>query len=102
MKYLKLLALILVILILLVFVIQNVGQKITLKFFTDSYSFSTEMIVVLLISLVIGFLIGYLLAGVQILEQKTKLRVLNSEYKKIKKEVDLLRNKELEDVEENE
>ena len=38
----------------------------------------------------------------QILEQKNKLRVLNLEYKKIKKEVDLLRNKELEDVEENE
>ncbi len=102
MKYLKLLALILVILMLLVFVIQNVGQKITLKFFTDAYSFSTEMIIVLLIALVIGFLIGYLLAGVQILEQKNKLRVLNSEYKKLKKEVDLLRNKELEDVEENE
>ncbi len=102
MKYLKLLALILVILILLVFVIQNVNQEIKLKFFTDSYSFSTEMIIVLLISLVIGFLIGYLLAGVQILEQKNKLRVLNSEYKKLKKEVDLLRNKEIEDVEENE
>lgn len=102
MKYLKILALILVILILLIFVIQNVGQKITLKFFTDAYSFSTEMIVVLLISLVSGFLIGYLLAGVQILEQKNKLRVLHSEYKKLKKEVDLLRNKELEDVEENE
>jgi len=57
---------------------------------------------VLLISLVSGFLIGYLLAGFQILEQKNKLRVLHSEYKKLKKEVDLLRNKEIEDVEENE
>ncbi|MCD6440490.1 MAG: LapA family protein [Candidatus Marinimicrobia bacterium] len=99
MKYLKLLVIILVILILLIFVIQNVGQQVTLKFISDAYSFSTEMIVVLLISVVIGFLIGYLLAGIQVLEQKNKVRALNSEYKKLKKEVDLLRNKDIEDVE---
>ena len=89
---------ILVVLILLIFVIQNVGQQVTLKFISDAYSFSTEMIVVLLISVVIGFLIGYLLAGIQVLEQKNKVRALNSEYKKLKKEVDLLRNKDIEDV----
>ncbi|HCK99364.1 MAG TPA: hypothetical protein DHW42_04580 [Candidatus Marinimicrobia bacterium] len=99
MKYLKLLVIVLVVLILLIFVIQNVGQNITLKFISDAYSFSTEMIVVLLISVVIGFLMGYLLGGIQILEQKNKVRVLNSEYKKLKKEVDLLRNKDIEDVE---
>lgn len=99
MKYLKLLVIILVVLILLIFVIQNVGQQVTLKFISDAYSFSTEMIVVLLISVVIGFLIGYLLAGIQVLEQKKKVRALNSEYKKLKKEIDLLRNKDIEDVE---
>ena len=99
MKYLKLLALVLIVLLLLVFVIQNVGQKITLKFFSSNYTFSTEMIVVLLISLVFGFLIGYLIAGFQILEQKRIVRVLNGEYKKLKKEIDLLRNKDLEEVE---
>ncbi len=99
MKYLKLLVLVLIVLLLLVFVIQNVGQKITLKFFSSNYAFSTEMIVVLLISLVCGFLIGYLIAGFQILEQKKIVRVINSEYKKLKKEIDLLRNKDLEDVE---
>jgi len=99
MKYLRLLVLVLVVLFLLVFVIQNVGQKITLKFFSSSYAFSTEMIVVLLISLVLGFLVGYLIAGFQILEQKKIVRVLNSEYKKLKKEIDLLRNKDLEELE---
>ena len=99
MKYLKLLALVLVILFLLVFVVQNVGQKITLKFFSDNYAFTTEMIVVLLLTLVFGFLIGYLIAGFQILEQKKIVRAITNEYKKIKKEIDLLRNKELEEVE---
>ncbi|RKY60822.1 MAG: hypothetical protein DRP96_04910 [Candidatus Neomarinimicrobiota bacterium] len=99
MKYLKLLFLVLIILFLLVFVIQNVGQKITLKFFSSNFAFSTEMIVALLISLVVGFLIGYLIAGFQILEQKKIVRALKSEYKKVKKEIDLLRNKDLEEVE---
>lgn len=99
MKYVKLLVLVLIVLLLLVFVIQNVGQKITLKFFSSNYMFTTEMIIILLIALVIGFLGGYLIAGFQILEQKKINRLLNTEYKKLKKEIDLLRNRELEDVE---
>lgn len=99
MKYVKLLLLVLVVLLLLVFVVQNVGQKITLKFFSSSYMFTTEMIIVLLIALVVGFLAGYLIAGFQILEQKKVNRILNTEYKKLKKETDMLRNRELEDVE---
>ncbi|MBN2602112.1 MAG: LapA family protein [Candidatus Marinimicrobia bacterium] len=99
MKYLKLLVLVFIVLLLLIFVIQNVGQKITLKFFSSNYAFSTEMIVVLLIAMVLGFLIGYLIAGFQILEQRRIVHVLNGEYKKLKKEIDLLRNKDLEEVE---
>lgn len=102
MKYLKLLVMIILVLLLLVFVVQNVGQEITLKFFSDAYSVSTEMIIVLILTIVVGFLFGYLIAGIQVLEHKNRLRLLNNEYKKLKKEIDLLRNRDLEEMTETE
>lgn len=101
MKYLKLLVIVLIIALLLIFVIQNVGQEVNLKFFRESSVITTEMILVVLVTLVIGFLIGYLIGGVQILNQKNRFRVLAAEYKKLKKELDLLRNKDLEETEES-
>jgi uncharacterized integral membrane protein len=101
MKILKFVVVLLLIVLFLIFVIQNVGQEITLKFFSEANSVTAEMVIVLLITLVIGFLIGFLVSGIQMLAAKNKLRILSSKYQKLKDELDLLRNKEIKEIEEN-
>ncbi len=102
MKFAKLVILFVVVLILLIFVAQNSEQNITLKFFSTANTFTTKAIVVLLITFMIGLLIGFLVSSVQILSSKNKLRVVSTEYKKLKNEVDLLRNIDVEEsAEEN-
>lgn len=92
MKFAKLIILFVVVLILLIFVAQNSEQNITLKFFTKANTYTTKAIVVLLITFMIGLLIGFLGSSIQILSAKNKLRVINTEYKKVKDELNLLRN----------
>lgn len=97
MKFAKLIILFIVFLLLLIFVAQNSEQNITLKFFTNANTFTTKAIVVLLITLMIGLLIGFFISSIQILSSKNKLRVISTEYKKLKNEVDLLRNIDVEE-----
>lgn len=97
MKFAKLIILFIVFLLLLIFVAQNSEQNITLKFFTNTNTFTTKAIVVLLITLMIGLLIGFFISSIQILSSKNKLRVVSTEYKKLKNEVDLLRNIDVEE-----
>lgn len=97
MKFAKLIILFIVFLLLLIFVAQNSEQNITLKFFTNANTFTTKAIVVLLITLMIGLLIGFFISSIQILSSKNKLRVVSTEYKKLKNEVDLLRNIDVEE-----
>ena len=97
MKFAKLIILFIVFLLLLIFVAQNSEQNITMKFFTNANTFTTKAIVVLLITLMIGLLIGFFISSIQILSSKNKLRVISTEYKKLKNEVDLLRNIDVEE-----
>ena len=97
MKFAKLIILFIVFLLLLIFVAQNSEQNITLKFFTNANTFTTKAIVVLLITLMIGLLIGFFISSIQIISAKNKLRVISTEYKKLKNEVDLLRNIDVEE-----
>ncbi len=101
MKIVKILAFSLVIVLLLIFVIQNVGQQITLKFFSESKIVTTEMIIVVLLSLILGVIIGVLISGMQLLTMKRTLNAVNTEYTKLKDEVDYLRNKDIENLEDN-
>ncbi|GEM_PF-1190832 len=98
MKFIKLIVMFAVIILLLIFVVQNVGQQVTLKFFAAANTFTTEMIMVVLIAGVIGFLIGLLMAGLEIFSAKNKLRVLAAEYKKLRDELDQLRNQNIQDT----
>lgn len=100
MRYLKIILLFFVIAVLLIFVVQNVGQLITLKFFNTKIV-ETEMVIVMMIAFLIGLLVGFLIAGIQILSASNKVRELRSEYKKLRQEVDSLRNKDLEESEDN-
>ena len=97
MKFAKLIILFIVFLLLLIFVAQNSDQNITMKFFTSANTFTTKAIVVLLITLMIGLLIGFFISSIQIISAKNKLRVISTEYKKLKNEVDLLRNIDVEE-----
>ncbi|MBL7136518.1 MAG: LapA family protein [Candidatus Marinimicrobia bacterium] len=97
MKFAKLIILFIVFLLLLIFVAQNSDQNITMKFFTNANTFTTKAIVVLLITLMIGILIGFFISSIQIISAKNKLRVISTEYKKLKNEVDLLRNIDVEE-----
>ncbi|MDD5765262.1 MAG: lipopolysaccharide assembly protein LapA domain-containing protein [Candidatus Marinimicrobia bacterium] len=99
MKYVKLILLFAIIVVLLIFVLDNAGQKITLKFFGNSIE-NLEMIIALLITLLIGILIGFFISALEIFAVNSKMRALNADYKKLKQEVDVLRNKDLDEPEE--
>ncbi len=101
MKILRLLAGILVMFFLVVFITQNYGQVVNLKFFWSPAVTTIDMVILLFIALILGLVIGFLIAGVQILATKSDLRVLTNDYKKLKKEIDLLRNQGLDEVDDN-
>jgi uncharacterized integral membrane protein len=98
MSALKWILVIIIVAFLLVFVMQNVGQMVTLRFFTQALTpeGGAEVILVILLTFILGLLIGFLFSGFQILAAKNQLRVLSNAYRKLKKELDLLRNKDIE------
>ncbi len=100
MKVAKIVLYIVIAIILLVFVIQNVGQQVTIKFFSAKNAVTTEMIIIVLFSFVVGLLVGVLLTGVQLMSMKSKIRLIGKEYNKLKEELNLLRNKEIQELEE--
>ncbi len=99
MKFLKLLVLIIVMFLLIVFVAQNDGHPVPIKFLFSTATVEMDAVILIFISFLIGLLLGFLYSGFQILAAKNHLRVLNNEYQKLKKEVDLLRNQGLSDEE---
>ena len=99
MKWVKLTVLVLIVLLILIFVVQNVGQPVKLVFFSKDRAFESDMIFILLITLVIGILMGFIFSIFQVMSAKNKLRVIITEYKKLQKELNLLRNVDVEDIE---
>jgi len=100
MKIAKVILFFLLLIILVLFVVQNIGQPVDIHFFSNEAIVSTEMIVVVTIAFIVGTIFGMLFSGIQLLKTKNKLRVLTKEYEKQKKELNLLRNKELKEIEE--
>lgn len=99
MKIAKIILFFLLLIFIVLFVVQNIGQPVDIKFFSNQSIISTEMIVVVIISFILGIIIGMLFSGIQLLKTKNKLRVITKEYEKQKKELNLLRNKELKEIE---
>ena len=99
MKIAKVILFFLLLIFIVLFVVQNIGQPVDIKFFSNQSIISTEMIVVVIISFILGIIIGMLFSGIQLLKTKNKLRVITKEYEKQKKELNLLRNKELKEIE---
>jgi len=102
MKIVKVILFFLLLILIVLFVVQNIGQPVDIQFFTSDSIISTEMIVVVTIAFIIGILLGMLLSGIQLIKTKGKLRTITKEYEKLQKEVNLLRNKELKEIEEEE
>ncbi|MCD6099265.1 MAG: LapA family protein [Candidatus Marinimicrobia bacterium] len=84
--------------LILAFIVQNMGQPVRIVFFSKARPIQSEMIIVLLITFLIGIFLGLLFTGLRILSLKTKLRALTSENKKLKKELDTFRNKEIDEI----
>ena len=99
MKIVKVILFFLLLILIVLFIVQNIGQPVEIKFFSNQSIISTEMIVVVTIAFIIGTILGMLFSGIQLLKTKNKLRVLTREYEKQKKELNLLRNKELKEIE---
>ncbi len=100
MKFAKLIIILTVVLFVLLFIVQNVGQQVDVKFFSDNNSVTTDMIIILFISMLFGLILGYLYSGIQILSAKNTIRVLKKKYEKMQKEINLLRNKEISNTDE--
>lgn len=101
MKLLRLIAVILIMFFLVIFITQNYGQVVNLKFFWSPTITEMDMVILVFITLMLGLVIGFLVAGIQVLAARSDLRVLNNDYKKLKKEIDLLRNQGLDEFDEN-
>ncbi len=95
MKVIKMILIIVIAFLLSLFIIQNLGKTIDIKFFTENNIFTIEFVIALLITLIFGIIIGLLFAAVNLINTKSQLRTLKKEYLKLEKEVNLLRNKEV-------
>jgi len=95
MKVIKMILIIVIAFLLSLFIIQNLGKTIDIKFFTENNIFTIEFVIALLITLIFGIMIGLLFAAVNLINTKSQLRTLKKEYLKLEKEVNLLRNKEV-------
>ena len=90
MKIAKVILFFLLLIFIVLFVVQNIGQPVDIKFFSNQSIISTEVIVVVIIAFILGIIIGMLFSGIQLLKSKNKLRVITKEYEKQKKELNLL------------
>ena len=99
MKWMKLIIFVIIVVLLLIFVVQNVGQPVKLVFFSKSNTFESEMIVVVLVALIIGVIIGTIFSVFQIMAAKNRIRVVLTENRKLQKELNLLRNVDVEESE---
>ena len=95
MKIVKMISIILIAFVLSLFIMQNLNQTIDIKFFTEQNVYTVELVIALFISLLLGILLGVLFSAVSLINAKSQIRVLKKEYIKLEKEVNLLRNKEV-------
>ncbi len=95
MKVVKMVLIIVIAFLLSLFIIQNLDKTVDIKFFTENNVFTIEFVIALLITLIFGIIIGLLFAAVNLINTKSQLRTLKKEYLKLEKEVNLLRNKEV-------
>ncbi|MCF7740746.1 MAG: LapA family protein [Candidatus Marinimicrobia bacterium] len=99
MKIAKVILFFLLLVLIVLFVVQNTGKTVSINFFNMEI-ITTEAIVVVTIAFILGTIFGMLFSGIQLIKVKRKLRVITKEYEKLEKEVNLLRNKELKEIEE--
>lgn len=74
---------------------QNLGKNVDIKFFSESNIITVELVIALFVSILLGILFGLLFSAVNLVNTKSQVRVLKKEYLKIEKELNLLRNKEV-------
>jgi len=86
--------------LIVLFVIQNsnLNPPVKIHFFWKANTIEMDVLILVFLSLLLGLVIGFLIAGIKILATKSDLRVLSNDYKKLKKEIDLLRNQGLEEI----
>ncbi|PIS30660.1 MAG: hypothetical protein COT43_01410 [Candidatus Marinimicrobia bacterium CG08_land_8_20_14_0_20_45_22] len=99
MKYVKLVLLFAIIVVLLIFVTDNADQVIKLKFLGTTIE-NLKMVVALLITFLIGILVGFFISALEIFAVHSKMRAMDADLKKLKQEVDVFRNKDLDEPEE--
>ena len=98
MRWIRYTVIFLIILLLLLFVVQNVGQPVKLVFFNKANPIESEMIIVLLITLIIGVIVGFLFSVLRVLAIKNQHRIVSTECKRLKGELDALRNVDIEET----
>ena len=103
MKILRWIVTVLIMFLIVLFVIQNsnLNPPVTIKFFWKSSAVEIDALILVFLTFLLGLVLGFLIAGIKILAKKNELRVLSNNYKKLKKEIDLLRNQGLEEVDNN-
>ena len=74
---------------------MNLDKNVDIKFFLKNNIFTVELVVALSISLLVGLLFGLLFSAINLINTKGQVRVLKKEYLKLEKELNLLRNKEV-------
>ncbi|MBN2280842.1 MAG: DUF1049 domain-containing protein [Candidatus Marinimicrobia bacterium] len=95
MKIFKMILIIVIAFFLSLFILQNLNKPIDVKFFTENNIYTIELVIALLVPLLLGILLGAMFSAVYLINTKTQLRVLKKEFLKLEKEVNLLRNKEV-------
>ena len=108
MKLIKYVLFIIILIVSAVFIMQldamNIlsdGSKTMIKipYLTDAVGFDNGLLAwqAIILSLSIGVFIGFIIALIQIISQKAEIISLKSSLRKINDELDLLRNKDLDD-----
>lgn len=95
MKIVKMILIITIVFFMSLFIMQNLEKNVDIKFFSESNIITVELVIVIFVSLLIGLLFGLLFAAVSLINTKSQVRVLKKEYINLEKEVNLLRNKEV-------
>jgi uncharacterized membrane protein YciS (DUF1049 family) len=84
------------ILVMLLVAIQNAEQEVTVRLFTQEYT-NVHLALVLYASFAVGMAFVFLFTAVYVLKQKSSMHKLMKENRKIKEELNRLRNANIED-----
>ncbi|HNZ37034.1 MAG: LapA family protein [Candidatus Marinimicrobia bacterium] len=101
MKFLRWVVTLLIMFLIVFFVIQNsnLNPPVKIQFFWKASPVEMDILILVFLTFILGLVIGFLIAGIKILTTKNELRALSNDYKKLKKEVDLLRNQGIDETE---